>query len=220
MTKYKFEEMKSNNFKKWIAGFLLTLSLATGAIINTEVDTKSNKLQLLILHCSATREGQNVTAKQIIWLHTGPKSQGCNGWRVPGYADLILRDGKVENLVKYNDDNIVLPSEITNGTYGFNRIARNVCYVGGMDSLYKRSKNTLTHEQDSVMRAYVLAFIHFHPDCYVAGHNQFAAKACPSFDVADKCLEWGVPVKNIFRLDLSKLDKKQKKTIENLTGRD
>ena len=53
------------------------------------------------------------------------------GWKKAGYRDVIELDGKIVNLHKYNNDSIVQVSEITNGTYAYNRISANVCYIGG-----------------------------------------------------------------------------------------
>lgn len=187
-----------------IAGFIGAVMTVSVLFTPQSIDTKSNKLQLLIIHCSATREGQNVTAQRIYKLHTSPKEKGGMGWKKAGYRDVIELDGKIVNLHKYNNDSIVQVSEITNGTYAYNRISANVCYIGGMDSAYTHAKNTLTPQQDSALKLYVLTFVKLHPTCYVAGHNQFAYKNCPSFDVPTKCKEWGIPTQNIFTLKVKK----------------
>lgn len=187
-----------------IAGFIGAVMTVSVLFTPQSIDTKSNKLQLLIIHCSATREGKDVSAQRIYKLHTSPKEKGGMGWKKAGYRDVIELDGKIVNLHKYNNDSIVQVSEITNGTYAYNRISANVCYIGGMDSAYKHAKNTLTPQQDSALKQYVLTFIKLHPTCYVAGHNQFAYKNCPSFDVPTKCKEWGIPTKNIFTLKVKK----------------
>lgn len=192
----------AKNIKYWIVGSLIAASVTTTVVINKDVDRYSNKLQLLVIHTSATPEGRNVTAERIYKMHTNPKSKGGFGWQKPGYRDVIELDGEIVNLIKYNNDGIVQVSEITNGVRGYNRIAAHVCYIGGLDSITRKPKNTLTAQQDSALKAYVFTVIGYHPDIYIAGHNQFANKACPCFDVPAKLKQWGVPNKNIFMLKI------------------
>lgn len=196
----------SRNYKGGLVAGIIGIITTVSVIYTSQqsIDTKSNKLQLLIIHCSATREGQNVTAQRIYNMHTAPKEKGGRGWKKAGYRDVIELDGKIVNLHKYDNDSIVQVSEITNGTYGYNRISANVCYIGGMDSTYTYAKNTLTPQQDSALKLYVLTFVKLFPNSYVAGHNQFAYKKCPSFCVPTKCKEWGVPTQNIFTLKVKK----------------
>ncbi len=155
------------------------------------------KLAYLIIHCTATPEGKAFVGRDIIRMHTTPPPNG-RGWKTPGYSDLILLDGKVENLVPHNDDDFVDPREITNGALGLNAISRHVAYVGGTDKK-GRAKNTMNPAQELALHQYVLAMIHNHPDIKVAGHRQFAAKACPSFDTIKWLEAKGIPSKNIHR---------------------
>lgn len=187
----------------WIAGTIVAGTVTTTVIINDTVNTKSNELQLLVIHTSATREGQNITGQRIYKMHTAPKEKGGRGWKQAGYRDVVELDGNLVNLVKYDNNNIITPSEITNGVVGYNRISAHVCYIGGLDSITRKPKNTLTPQQDSVLKAYVFTAIKHHPNIYIAGHNQFANKACPCFDVPTKAKQWGVPNKNIFKLRIS-----------------
>ena len=156
------------------------------------------KLQLLCLHCTATPAGRSVTSKMIREWHTSPLPKG-RGWKQVGYSDMIHLNGMVENLVPYNEDQYVDPWEITNGAVGINTISRHVVYVGGMTADNKKPMDTRTDAQLSAMKAYVLRTIEKHPDIKVAGHNQFAPKACPSFDVPKWLQSIGVKEKNINR---------------------
>ena len=89
------------------------------------------KLRYLVLHCTATPEGREVTAADIRRWHTSPVSKGGRGWKQPGYTDIIHLDGTVERLVDNNEDANVDPWEITNGAKGYNAVSRHVVYAGG-----------------------------------------------------------------------------------------
>jgi len=153
------------------------------------------KLRYLILHCTATPEGRNVTSDDIRKWHLSPPPVG-RGWHQVGYADMIHLDGTIENLVKYDENNIVDPWEITNGAEGENSISRHIVYAGGFDKNMK-PKDTRTAQQLEAMKTYVKNTITKHPGIIVAGHNQFANKACPSFNVPQWLGSIGINTKNI-----------------------
>ena len=56
------------------------------------------KLQYLVIHCTATPEGREVSAADIRRWHTSPAPAG-RGWKQVGYTDLFHLDGRVERLV-------------------------------------------------------------------------------------------------------------------------
>ena len=89
------------------------------------------RMKYLVLHCTATPEGREVTSKEIRHWHTDPVSKGGRGWKQVGYTDLIHLDGKVERLVDNNEDAEVDPWEVTNGARGYNSVSRHVVYAGG-----------------------------------------------------------------------------------------
>lgn len=144
-----------------------------------------NELKYLIIHCTATPEGREVTSDQIRAWHLSPPPNG-RGWNQVGYADLIHLNGTIENLVEYNEDNWVQSGEITNGAGNYNFVSRHIVYAGGMNKAYTEPKDTLTEKQFESLVGYVQEFIKNHPKCKVIGHNQVANKACPSFSVNDK----------------------------------
>ena len=139
------------------------------------------KLQYLVIHCTATPEGREVSAADIRRWHTSPVPAG-HGWKQVGYTDLFHLDGRVERLVENNEDANVDPWEITNGAKGYNSVSRHVVYAGGCDAAMQ-PKDTRTEAQKEALKRYVLDFHARHPDVRIVGHNQLAAKACPSFDV-------------------------------------
>lgn len=139
------------------------------------------KLEYLVLHCTATPEGREVSAAEIRRWHTSPPPAG-RGWKQVGYTDMIHLDGRIERLVNNNEDAHVDDWEITNGAAGYNRISRHIVYVGGVDKAGKPC-DTRTPAQRQAMANYVKAFRKQHPTVKVIGHNQVAKKSCPSFDV-------------------------------------
>ena len=157
----------------------------------------SKKLQLLIIHCTATPEGRPITSATIRRWHTAPKPQG-NGWKQVGYSEMIHLNGTIETLVNYNDNDIVDAWEITNGAAGVNSIARHIVYVGGTDANGK-AKDTRTVDQLKALEMYVKAHTTLQPQWKIAGHYHFAAKACPSFNVEKWLESIGIPEKNIYR---------------------
>lgn len=140
-------------------------------------------LKYLVIHCTATPEGREVTSADIRRMHTAPVSEGGRGWKQVGYTDIIHLDGKVERLVANNEDANVDPWEITNGATGYNSVSRHVVYSGGMTKDMKAPKDTRTPAQRKAMEEYVRDFHRRFPTVKIIGHNEVAAKACPSFDV-------------------------------------
>lgn len=156
------------------------------------------ELKYLVIHCTATPEGREVTAGEIRSWHTDPVSKGGRGWKQVGYTDMIHLDGTVERLVENNEDAYVDGWEITNGAKGYNSCSRHIVYVGGVEGTVNKAgkivakldkngktipKDTRTLKQLHALEAYVKDFHARFPDVKIIGHNEVAAKACPSFDV-------------------------------------
>lgn len=150
------------------------------------------RLRYLVIHCTATPEGREVTAADIRHWHTDPVSRGGRGWRQVGYTDLIHLDGKVERLVRNNEDMEVDPWEVTNGAAGYNALSRHIVYAGGVAKDGKTPKDTRTPAQRKALEAYVKDFHRRFPTVRIVGHNELAAKACPSFSVKQWLREIGI----------------------------
>lgn len=156
------------------------------------------ELKYLVIHCTATPEGRDVSAADIRRMHTSPKPRG-RGWRQVGYTDLFRPDGTRERLVKNNEDAYVDGWEITNGAAGFNSVSRHIVYAGGVAKDGKTPKDTRTPAQRSAMAEYVQDFHRRHPDVKIIGHRDLSpdrngngkvepgewTKACPSFEVSE-----------------------------------
>ena len=153
----------------------------------------SKPLKYLVIHCTATREGREVKSSEIRHWHTDPVSKGGRGWKQVGYTDMIHLDGRVERLVRNNEDANVDPWEITNGASGYNAISRHIVYVGGVDANdVNKAKDTRTPAQKEALKRYVRDFHMRFPQVKIIGHNQVASKACPSFDVPKWLNEIGI----------------------------
>lgn len=140
-------------------------------------------MKYLVIHCAATPEGREVSAGEIRAWHTNPVSRGGRGWKQVGYTDLVHLDGRVERLVRNNEDGEVDTWEVTNGAAGYNSVSRHIVYAGGVALDGKTPKDTRTPAQRKALEAYVRDFHRRFPDVRIIGHNELAAKACPSFDV-------------------------------------
>lgn len=125
----------------------------------------------IIIHCSATKEGNPVTINDIHRWHV----QG-RGWNDIGYHYVIELDGTVKQG----------RPQMTQGAhcYGHNEDSIGVCYVGGLDEDMK-PKDTRTPEQKEALRSLIFKLQSVFNEATVHGHNEFSEyKACPCFDVS------------------------------------
>ena len=122
----------------------------------------------IIIHCSATPEGRHVTVQDIDRWHRD------RGFSQIGYHWVIYLDGSIH---KGRSEEIAGAHVV-----GHNANSIGICYIGGVDEMM-RPKDTRTKEQRATMRSLVSSLKNKYPDATVHGHNEFAAKACPSFDV-------------------------------------
>ena len=141
------------------------------------------KLEFLVIHCTATPAGREVSGADIRRWHTDPPPVG-RGWTQVGSTRLYHINGGVEQLVPNNEDGYVDPWEITNGAEGHNAVCQHIVYAGGMDPSNTRPMDSRSLAQKESMRRDVLALHTRFPKVKIVGHNHFdSGKACPSFDV-------------------------------------
>ena len=135
------------------------------------------KLEYLVIHCTDTPAGREVSADEIRHWHTDPVPKG-RGWKQVGYRGMFHLDGTQEELVANNNDGLVDTWEVTNGAAGFNAVSEHWVYVGG------KGGDTRTPAQKLAMSDAVKAFHRRFPAVKIVGHNYLnPGKACPSFDV-------------------------------------
>jgi len=106
------------------------------------------------------------------------------GWSRPGYSLVIHLDGKVTVLRDFDADGEIEWEEVTWGAQGMNRQSFHIAYIGGVDWNGK-AKDTRTKEQKRSLEIIVKYLLLISPNLKVIGHNQVAAKACPSFNVEE-----------------------------------
>lgn len=124
----------------------------------------------IILHCTATPEGRKTSVEEIVKWHK------ARGFRTIGYHYVIHLDGTISQGREEN--------EIGAHCKGENSYSIGISYVGGVDKKGK-PKDTRTPEQMHAMRILVDQMRGKYPKATVHGHNEFANKACPCFDVAE-----------------------------------
>lgn len=127
------------------------------------------KINRIIIHCTATPEGRDHTAKEIDRWHRE------KGWASIGYHFVIRLDGTVENGRPVE--------KVGAHVKGHNSDSIGVVYVGGCDKNMK-PKDTRTPAQREALLETVTNLQESYPRATVHGHNEFdKGKACPSFNV-------------------------------------
>lgn len=128
------------------------------------------KINEIIIHCTATEEGKHFTVEDVRRWHV----QG-NGWKDIGYHYLIYLDGSIHAGRPLD--------QVGAHTSGRNANSIGVCYVGGVASDRKTPKDTRTDAQKRALVELVRSLKTVFGVTEVHGHREYAAKACPSFDV-------------------------------------
>lgn len=122
----------------------------------------------IIVHCTATPEGREVSVEEIRQWH---KQRGFSD---VGYHYIVHLHGEVE----LGRDVDIIGAHCT----GHNTHSIGVCYVGGMDRQNKSPKDTRTLTQKAALLKLLEDLKRLYPQASIYGHRDFARKACPSFD--------------------------------------
>ena len=131
------------------------------------------KIDKIIIHCSATPEGREVSVSTIKKWHLQRRFSDI------GYHYVIHLDGTIETGRPLNKQGA--------HTAQANRGSIGICYVGGMDKDMNKSKDTRTQAQkDSLIKLMHELIYKYNKDMTIHGHNEFANKACPSFNVQEE----------------------------------
>lgn len=136
------------------------------------ISTNKRSITKIIVHCSATPEGKDYTVKDIDTWHR------ANGWSGIGYHWVIYRDG---TIAKGRDESII-------GAHctGQNTNSIGICYIGGTESNGLTPKDTRTPQQKASLIKLLKELKSRYPKASIHSHNEFANKACPSFDAKNE----------------------------------
>lgn len=132
------------------------------------LEKTSREISKVIVHCSATREGQPISVETIRKWHK------LRGWSDIGYHYVIDLNGQVHAGRDVSRVGAHVKGENT-GSVG-------VCYIGGLDK-DGEPKDTRTFEQDIALTYLLKLLTHQYEGSTLHGHNEFSSKACPCFDV-------------------------------------
>ncbi|WP_163566263.1 N-acetylmuramoyl-L-alanine amidase [Helicobacter suis] len=135
-------------------------------------------IKKIIVHCSATPEGKDYSAKDIDKWHKE------RGWECIGYHYVIKLDGTIEGgrSVKF----------VGAHCKGHNSDSLGICYIGGLDKDHK-PKDTRTPEQKEAIKSLCLKLLKENLAAKLYGHRDFESKKdCPCFDVIEEALEWEI----------------------------
>ena len=124
----------------------------------------------LVIHCSATRADQEITADHIRRWHVDD-----NGWSDIGYHWVIEREGKLQHGRHAQSQSAHVR--------GHNHESIGICLVGGMAENSDPEDN-FTPEQWLVLEKLIEVLQVRYPAAQVVGHYYFTPyKTCPNFVV-------------------------------------
>jgi len=140
-------------------------------------------IKRIVIHCAATREGENFTVKDVRKWHIEGR-----GWSDVGYHYIILLDGTVQSGRPVQ--------KIGAHTKGYNNDSIGICYIGGLDKEGK-AKDTRTPGQKKSLKKLVSDLKEIYDIEEIKGHRDYSPdvnhdgeitsdewmKECPCFDV-------------------------------------
>ena len=125
-------------------------------------------IDLIVIHCSATRRNQNFPVTALIRCH-------AERFGFTGYHYYITRDGTTyqtrhENLIGAH-------------AKGYNQHSLGVCYEGGYDERGEAT-DTRTKAQKTALLKLLRRLKKAHPDAHILGHRDLpnVHKNCPCVD--------------------------------------
>lgn len=135
------------------------------------------EIDKIIIHCTATKEGRRTSIEEIEQWHKE------KGFKSIGYHYVIYLNGRVKNGRPV--------SEIGSHCKGYNKNSIGICYVGGLDKEGK-PKDTRTDEQKESLLVLLDILKKEFPNAEVCGHNEFAEKDCPCFNVKEEYKKYNI----------------------------
>ena len=143
------------------------------------------RIDLILVHCTATPEGKDYTVDQIREWHTTPKPKG-QGWSDIGYHYIIYRDGSVH----LGRDVDIAGAHCE----GYNSNSIGIVYIGGLENIpgvpldKLPSKDTRTDAQKLALLDLLVKLRNLYPNAEISGHRNYdkKGKTCPSFDARNE----------------------------------
>ena len=142
------------------------------AILNSSQYQNYRRIDLIVVHCSATRCDSPTSLEAITEWHQ------ARGFATIGYHYYITRDGEVHRGRPLH--------QVGAHAAGYNRHSIGICYEGGLlpdgtpaDTRTEAQKDSLQRLLDRLKKDY--------PDAHVKGHRDLpgVCKECPCYDVGD-----------------------------------
>ena len=152
-----------------------------------------NKIDAIVVHCSATRAGQDIGKSEINRMHVE------RGFNCIGYNFVVRIDGTVETGRSLQIDGAHCNSKGFSGV-SYNKHSIGICYVGGLDKSGKAA-DTRTDAQKNALRELIAKLVKEYPDIKeILGHRDTSPdldgdgivepnewiKICPCFDAASE----------------------------------
>ena len=132
-------------------------------------------IEEIVIHCTATPAGRSYSVADVRRWHL------ARGFSDVGYHFLVYEDGTIDLGRPIGQVGAHVAGRNT-GTIG-------IAYFGGLTPDGSGAKDTRTAAQRSSLLWLVRELARRHPGIRrVSGHNQYAAKACPCFDVRKDAL--------------------------------
>lgn len=139
------------------------------------------KINLIVIHCSATRVDMDYTPVQL------EKDHKARGFNSAGYNYYIRKNGEVVSMrpLEY------IPAHVK----GYNKNSIGICYEGGIGVDGKPCDTRTTAQKESILNLLVKLIVQF-PDSRICGHRDLSPdlngdgkitsnewiKMCPCFD--------------------------------------
>ncbi|MBO5079616.1 MAG: N-acetylmuramoyl-L-alanine amidase [Bacteroidaceae bacterium] len=142
----------------------------SNAILTSSQYQNYRRIDLIVIHCSATRATQRYTVDDCRRDHR------ARGFADIGYHYYITRDGVV-----HRGRPLYTVGAIATG---YNAHSIGICYEGGLNAR-DRPEDTCTPEQKETLQRLLERLKEDYPDARVVGHWDLPGvkKDCPCFDV-------------------------------------
>lgn len=140
---------------------------------------KARSVDLIVVHCSASKPGAAVDAAEIRRWHL------ARGFNDIGYHFVILPDGTIQQGRPVE--------QIGAHAAGYNSKSIGICLVGGLNEKGRPTAN-FSREQYNALRDLLEKLRQTFPNTKIRGHRDLpnVNKDCPCFDVRSWCAQHGI----------------------------